>query len=282
VNLAIRSLTVADVPDADRVVCAAFRATESRITEIHRYIKLQPDGWFAAQVDGKLVGTVGAVIFNSFAYLGMMAVDPTMHRQGIARKLMQHVLAWLESRRCKIVLLDASQYGAPLYTSLGFIPEGQAVVFENTEPQYFTELPQDISALREHDLPALAQFDMPIFGASRTKVLETYLADFPNGAFVARDNDDKISGFVFVQLHRIGPWVARDIQTAEKLLRAAFIVAQGQHTTVIVPAANTNASQLLEQYGFQFLRSQTHMRLGSAYPVRQREFIFGQASFTLG
>ena len=136
--------------------------------------------------------------------------------------------------------------------------------------------------MHEPDLPLLAQFDKPIFGASRAKVVETYLADFSNGAFIAQGNGGEITGFVLVQAHRIGPWVARDTQTAEKLLCAAFTIAQGQPTAVIVPAANTNASRLLEHYGFQILRSQTHMRLGTAYPVRQRELIFGQASFAIG
>ena len=91
-NISIRALTFADIPDADRILCAAFRTKDSRATELHRYLTLQSDGWFAAEIENKLVGTVGAVVYDTFAYLGLMAVDPSVQRQGIARQLMQHAL----------------------------------------------------------------------------------------------------------------------------------------------------------------------------------------------
>jgi predicted N-acetyltransferase YhbS len=281
-NISIRALTYADIPDADRVICAAFRATDSRATELHRYLTLQSDGWFAAEIENKLVGTVGVVVYDTFAYLGLMAVDPAMHRQGIARKLMQHALSWLDERGCATVLLDASQYGAPLYASLGFVAEGQAMVFQNDAPKQSTELPNNVSRLREQDLPSLEQFDTPMFGASRANVFKAYLADFPERAFVARDDHGDITGFIFAQSHRIGPWVARDIETADKLLRAARTVTYGSNVSIIVPPLNMNANHLLVRYGFRFLRAQTHMRRGKTYPVRQRELIFGQASFAIG
>jgi ribosomal protein S18 acetylase RimI-like enzyme len=211
-----------------------------------------------------------------------MAVDPPMQRQGIARKLMQHALSWVDARGCASVLLDASLYGAPLYTSLGFVAEGQALVFQNDAPKKIDKLPKGVSRLDEQDLPSLVQFDTPIFGAARANVFKAYLADFPDRAFVARDDSGRITGFAFAQSHRIGPWVARDIETAEKLLRAALTVTFGTNVAVIVPLLNTNASGLLERNGFRFLRAQTHMRRGKIYPVRQRELIFGQASFAIG
>lgn len=54
-----------------------------------------PDGWFAACVAGRVIGTVGAVSYGKVALVGFMTVHPDLQRQGIGRMLMEHVLAWL-------------------------------------------------------------------------------------------------------------------------------------------------------------------------------------------
>jgi predicted N-acetyltransferase YhbS len=282
VNTSIRALALSDIDEADRILSSAFRTSDSRRTELQHYLTLQPNGWFAAECDGKLTGTVGAVNFGEFAYLGMMAVDPPMQRRGIARALMQHALAWLDARACSIVLLDASVYGAPLYASLGFVAEGQALVFQNDSPKPFTNLPEGVSRLCEKDVPTLVEFDTLIFGAERADVFKAYLADLTDRAFVARDARGNITGFVFAQSNRIGPWVAKDQDTADKLIRAALSVGYKPLVRILVPSPNVSAGDLLTRYGFQFFRAQTHMRRGKAYPARQRELIYGQASFAIG
>ena len=281
-NLSIRALTIADIGAADQILGAAFRTADSRRPELQRYLGLQPEGWFVAEADGKLVGTVGAVDFGTFAYLGLMAVDPAMQRRGIARALMQHVLARLDARNCPSVLLDASVYGAPLYRSLGFVDEGQVHVYENNTPQRFPNLPAGVTRLVENDLPSLVAFDTPIFGTARRNVLRAYLTDLPDRAFIMRSASGRITGFVFAQPSRIGPWVAENSDDAEKLLRAALSVDCDPIVRVLVPSPNPAAVDLLARYGFRFARSQTHMRRGEKYPTRQRELIFGQASFAIG
>lgn len=282
VSLSIRNLAASDIDEAGRILGAAFRTSESRREELERYLAMQPDGWFGAEFNGRLVGTVGTVDFGAFAYLGAMAVDPPMQRGGIARALMQQALAWLDLRECPAVLLDASVYGEPLYASLGFAAEGQSLVFQNDLPQRFAQLPQGVRELSGEDIPSLVEFDSPIFGGGRANVFRTYLADLPDRAFVARDPDNSITGVVFAQPSRIGPWAAKDIEVAEKLLQAALSTSYSSVVSVLVPSPNSAAADLLSRYGFQKSRAQTHMCKGKAYPKRQRELIYGQASFAIG
>jgi predicted N-acetyltransferase YhbS len=282
VNISIRQLAAPDFPEADRIIRSAFRTDDNRLAELERYLTFQTNGFFGAECDGKLTGTVGAVDFGAFAYLGMMAVDPSMQRRGIARALMQYILAWLDTRRCPSILLDASQYGQPLYADLGFVVEGQSSTFQNDAPPHFADLPQGVTVLNERDIPALAAFDAPIYGAARASVLQAFAAAFPSRAFVARDTRERITGFVFAQANRIGPWVAQDDDPAEKLLRAALTVRYDSTIRVIVPSPNVNAGELLARYGFQFSRTQAHMYRGAVYPARQRERIYGQVSFSIG
>jgi GNAT superfamily N-acetyltransferase len=51
-----------------------------------------------------------------------MYVDPGFRRQGIARRLMQAMIAWCREQDFAGVALHASDQGRPLYESLGFEP----------------------------------------------------------------------------------------------------------------------------------------------------------------
>ena len=281
-NLSIRLVTEADFEPADVVLRAVFGTPDSRIADLRRYSGLQPDGWFVAEADGKLASTVGAVIFGSFAYIGLMAVTPPMQRRGIARALMQHVLAWVAAHGCATALLDASQSGAPLYSSLGFAPAGQAFVFQCDTTARLENMPPQVGQLCAEDIPALVEFDMPIYGATRAQLFRRFLAEFRDRAFVTRDEDRHVTGFVFAQQRRIGPWVANNVCDAEVLMQAALTLDYDGAASVIMPLPNTGVSEFLERYGFRFLRTQLHMWRGRAYPARQRAMIYGQASFMVG
>jgi predicted N-acetyltransferase YhbS len=281
-DLSIRLMTEADFKQADVVLRAAFGTPDSRLADLRRYSGLQPDGWFVAEVDGELAGTVGAVIFGSFAYIGLMAVAPSMQRRGIARALMQQVLAWIAAHGCATALLDASQSGAPLYSSLGFAPAGQAFVFQRDPITRLENLPLQVGQLGAEDIPALVEFDMPIYGASRAGLFRRFLAEFRDRAFVTRDEGGRVTGFVIAQQRRIGPWVANNAGDADALLQAALTFDYDGAASVLMPSPNTSASGFPERYGFRFLRTQLHMWRGQAYPVRQRAMIYGQASFMVG
>jgi GNAT superfamily N-acetyltransferase len=66
----------------------------------------------AADRERLLLGVEG-VVLNVF-------VEPTDRRQGIARQLMQAILAWAPSAGIVRLVLHASDEGRPLYESMGF------------------------------------------------------------------------------------------------------------------------------------------------------------------
>jgi GNAT superfamily N-acetyltransferase len=287
-NLSIRRLTEADLDSANEVLYAAYDAVPGQPTELPRCLKLQPEGWRLAAFGDLVVGVGGAVDYGPFSYIGLVGVLPEMQRHGIGRALMEHLIDWLHARRCPSILLDASAAGAPLYDRLGFITDDRATLLRcdcvnvlsfPTPPSHYREL---VSEMRERDLPAVGAFDWPRFGAERPAVLASYLADFPHRAFVSRNRDDKISGFLIAQERRIGPWVAETYDDAERLLLHALTLPfEDNMPMAIIPACNRDAERLLTRYGFHPLRTLRHMRLGE--PVRrERTKIYGQASFALG
>jgi GNAT superfamily N-acetyltransferase len=281
-DIAIRQWTEADLPIADDIQRVAFGITESRAAELARYFALQPDGWFLAAIDGAPVGTVGAVDYGSFAYIGMMCVRPEFQRCGVGHALMQRLLAGLDARGAPMALLDATQAGARVYVHFGFVEDDLAYVFERRSDARSWGRPDGVHLLQRQDVQAIADFDAPIFGGNRALVFHALLADFPGRAFLIRDEAGQVSGYLFAQSQRIGPWIAKRPQDAETLLQAALSLPYEGAPIAIAPRMNAAAIELLEQFGFQYARSCRHMRRGGSHMPAQRTLIYAQTSFAIG
>jgi ribosomal protein S18 acetylase RimI-like enzyme len=281
-RLAIRTLTWADLEAAGAIVMAAFGSPYDRTDEVRRYLALQSDGWLLATVDDRPVGTVGALDYGPYAYISLLAVHPSIQRRGIGLTLMEHILAWLDARGCPMALLDATDYGAPLYRRLGFVEDDGTLVLGRDAGAVPPHTAAPAGPLQPMDLPALARFDAPIFGATREAVLASYLADAPERAFVARDAAGQMTGYLFAQARALGPWVARVSANAEALLATALALPFASAPEVVVPASNALALSLLKRHGFHVTRSLRHMRRGGHAVPSRRTLIYGQASLAIG
>ncbi len=260
---------------------AAFETPESRVAEMRRFLEIQPDGWFVAEQAGLLLGMVGAMDYDVFAYIGLMAVQPEFQGHGIGRLLMERVLGWLDQRGTP-ALLDATEMGYPLYKKLGFIEIDLACVYVQDHPVELQPPVSPVYTLQMADLDELTAFDTPLFGADRRSVLEVLMRDYPGGTLATRDEAGKISGYCINRERRMGPWMACDPSSAERLLQAALASsAPGGRPAAIIPRLNRAGMQLLERYGFNFKRTCRHMQRGPV-PVRQRTKTYGLTSFAIG
>jgi len=92
-------------------------------------------GWLALDAGGRVIGGGGiglvpwpphpqyphpqrATIFNVYT-------EPEARRRGVARRLMQVMIAWCRAQQFPWVHLHASEYGRPLYESMGFAPTNE-------------------------------------------------------------------------------------------------------------------------------------------------------------
>jgi N-acetylglutamate synthase-like GNAT family acetyltransferase len=226
---------------------AAYGRPSSFQSELQRYLKLQPDGWLIAECDGSPVGMVGAVDYGGVAYVGLMGVHPAAQKQGIGWALLEKLLAWLDRRNCPLALLDATQAGVPLYAKFGFVEDEKSLVFEQDSVGKRVNCLTQVRVLRSHDLNALSAFDTPIFGADRQEVFAAFLQEIPDRAFIVRDETDQISGYLFAQSEKLGPWAANTPEVAETLLAAALSLPDNM-PKVLVPGSNVSARQLLIRY----------------------------------
>jgi GNAT superfamily N-acetyltransferase len=93
------------------------------------------DGTYVAWVvedDGAAIGSGALLIQRSIPHPGSPSdregrvhsvyVEPALRRRGIARALMQHVLAFAHAEGLYRLTLHPSEEARPLYASMGFVP----------------------------------------------------------------------------------------------------------------------------------------------------------------
>jgi len=195
---------------------------------------------------------------------------------------MEHLLDWFAELRCSVIQLDASEAGAPLYRRLGFVEDEKTLGFTQDDCVLRPAQSERISLLNVADIPALTAFDTPIFGGERAAVFAAALAEAPERAFVARDSERQISGYLFAQPQVLGPWAAHTPADAEALLAAALTLPFAGAIRTLTPGSNADAAKLLMRYGFSPRRILRRMRRGGATAAGRRSRLYGQASLAIG
>ena len=92
-------------------------------------------GWLVQTSEGRIVSGGGIVIsawpsnprdpYPRRIMILNMYTEPEFRRRGLARMLMQKMIAWCREQGYKSVALHASDEGRPLYESLGFKPTNE-------------------------------------------------------------------------------------------------------------------------------------------------------------
>jgi GNAT superfamily N-acetyltransferase len=271
-----RHLQLADVPGAMRLKEAAhWNQTES---DWRNVMRLEPDGCFGIDCDGRLAATATAVRYGTtLAWIGMVLTDPAYRGRGFARCLMEHSVAWLQARGVEWIKLDATDMGRPLYAKLGFADECAV--------ERWARPPAD--AARGEDLPAVetAAFlamDRAGFGADRGELLRMLGA----GDTAAVAGEGYAMGRKGSKAAYFGPCVAQSSAAAGRLL--AWYVSRHAGETIywdLLPE-NRAAVDLARGAGFAPLRHLVRMALpgrrGAAEPVRDSGKVFAIAGFEYG
>jgi predicted N-acetyltransferase YhbS len=281
-NSLIRPLDESEFEAADRVLRAAFERETSFLPLLRMTKSIEPEGLWCAVDKGQIVGTVSEVDYGQIAYIGLMAVAPGQQRRGIARRLVEHVLGILDDRKCPTVLLDATAQGAPLYASLGFVDDHTAFAFERVATIETFSPARSVRPAADEDLPAICDFDRPIFGADRSRLLSVLWSEHRTRCLVAHDGQGRVSGYLFARDPVLGPWAALDPAAAGALLSAALTLPFQNSPQVLVPRSNALAVELLGRFDFVERRQLRHMRRGGKKSPGIARRLYGQSSFGHG
>ncbi|MBT2378214.1 acetyltransferase [Streptomyces sp. CB00316] len=221
--LSLLDLPVRRLTRGDLVSCADLSEGRGWPRDEHRWGLLLSagTGYGIAEPDGK--GLVAACVVTSYgprlAAVGMLLVAGRHARQGIARRLMRHVM---EETRSTPLALYATPEGQRLYTELGFAHVGRT---ERVLGRFRAEdRPSAVTtrAAAADDLQAMVRLDLPVFGIDRTHIIAR-LPAFADRLQVAEGNGE-LTGYAALwpsgDDHVVGPLVARDTATAKALVAA--------------------------------------------------------------
>ena len=123
----IRTATREDLSNVVPLLNAAYGPRATFGARFNSYLSLQPHGWVVADGGAGLIGVGGFVSFARCAYIGLMAVSPERQRSGIGASLFEEILTRSEDHGCTLLLLDASDAGAPLYEKYSFRDHGRVL-----------------------------------------------------------------------------------------------------------------------------------------------------------
>lgn len=261
-GMALRPLLVSDIPAAMRLsVCAGWNQTEA---DWDFLMRARPDTCFAAVHNGAVVGTTVAVSYgDALAWIGMVLVDPEFRSAGIGRMLVERAIESV--RHCRVVGLDATPLGQPLYESLGFVEE--STIHRMVSTDLIAPGQADAAAgpaWMPSDLEALGALDQRALGAPRRDLLDALHARTPHLSFSVRRDGAWRGGCLGRTGHnyvQIGPMVAETPADARALLSAARQALAGCAVAIDVPESQPEFLAAVQAAGFLPQRAFTRMRL---------------------
>ena len=242
----IRELTPDGLDDGFALSSAA--GWNQRIDDWRMLLALAPRGCFAAWSRDQVVGTAIGIDYGGFGWIAMMLVHPAHRSRGLGRRLLEAAVDAVPADR--LMRLDATPLGRPLYQSYGFVDEARLTRFvapavadrlaASAEPG---EISVGVRPLGRADLARMVDVDARVFGGNRQAVLEWALAAAPDLSWIlerTRDTPEYCFGRRGRLYTQIGPVVANDDPGARALVTAALCAAPQQ--PIIVDAADDYAT----------------------------------------
>lgn len=220
---------------------------------MHRY-----EDWLFALSIGRGLGAFdsegmlrGALMWfpygETFGSIGMVAVDPTVHRGGMGRALMTRTIADATGRSLQLVSTEA---GRRLYESLGLQAIGGNCAHMGTAVD--AGVSGMIESAGRADLPALVALDAAALGFARDSLLAALAV---SGEIAVLRHDGGIAGFAICRLfgagHVIGPVIARDDDGARQLIAFWLKRHLGKTLRVDVPTEHAALGAWLDALGLK-------------------------------
>lgn len=286
----IRLLVEADLPAAMRLKeSVGWNQTEA---DWLRLLSLEPRGCFAATTGGRLVGTVTTTTYGrELAWVGMVLVDPSFRRRGIASRLMGAALSYLDAEEVETVKLDATPEGRHVYERLGFESELTIERWQRRGRDASAEaLPEradskGVSAIEAAQLAEILELDCAAFGADRQRLVERLVAE----SFVTcvrSAADGRARSYALARAGAsadyVGPLVASDPEAAMLLLDDVLARLANRPVYVDVNTQFKSGASALAERGFSKQRDLVRMRRGAKSWAGTSDKVFAIAGPEVG
>ena len=175
---------------------------------------------FVAVQEGEVVATALATPLGNAAMVNMVIVDASLRRKGIARTMLERVMAVADPASWHLVATDA---GLPLYEAFGFRRTGKIVRYQGNVADVRSS--GDACWGSSSDLAAVIRLDKAASGMDRAAM---YSALSKVARIAVQRRSDGIVGHAFVRDFGrgrvVGPVVASSVGAAQSLI--SFIMSE--------------------------------------------------------
>lgn len=223
---------------------------------------------FVAEFDGQLVGVAFTCHQGDWSSIGLVIVSDEHQGKGIGRRLMN---SCLQATAPRTPILNATELGAPLYRSLGFVDFARIQQHQGIPRLPETETLSDglqLRTLGPDDHPQLIRLANAGSGLDRTVVLTDLLRDAEQA--VGIEHDGQLQGIALLRRfgrgHIIGPVVARDVGQARQLISHLLRLIPEQFVRFDI-LADCGLASWLESLGLPCVDRAPRMVLGTPPPA---------------
>jgi GNAT superfamily N-acetyltransferase len=241
--------------------------------------------FFAVEEAGRLVAIGSGIAHGRLGIVGNMVVTADRRRAGLGSRMLEAVLSFLEERGATRVELFATVDGRRLYEKFGFAPlaESSMVVIPPQVVERARTGRVEVRTATPDDLPHLAAYDLPRYGADRSVILRSALEDAERPALLAL-RDGAPAGYAVLRPAgaRIGPWLADDTAVAAAILRGLAAGYPGSRPlTTNLPGENATGRDWLAALGATLTPTDGRMARGAEL-LRRLDTIYGNSIGALG
>jgi GNAT superfamily N-acetyltransferase len=243
-NIQVRTMKREELPLA--VEWAVAEGWNPGIADAECFYREDPEGFFCAVADGKIVGTVSVVNYDDrFAFAGLYIVKPEYRGKGIGMQLYRHAMHHAGSR---IVGGDGVVALVEKYEKNG----GLFLHYINAryEGRGGGLMPKGLTPIRKVNFASLLDFDTAHFPARRERFLYTWIDQKDHFGLAWLDTDGTILGYGVrrpcAKGYKIGPLFAKDRATAELILDGLVAGIPGEPFFLDIPVPNKAAVALVE------------------------------------
>ncbi|MDP2797915.1 MAG: GNAT family N-acetyltransferase [Methanoregula sp.] len=228
------------------VAWAASEGWNPGLADAECFSAADPEGFFCAEADGRIVGTVSVVNYDDrFSFAGLFVVDPAYRAHGIGMQLYRYAMRHAGSRVVGgdgvVVMVDKYQQSGGLFLH-----------YNNARYEGIGggTMPAGLMPVRGVNFDDLAAYDAGHFPAHRERFLRCWIRQTGHYGLAQLDSDGKIAGYGVRRVchtgHKIGPLFARDRATAELILNGLGAGIPGEQFYLDIPVPNAAAVALVQ------------------------------------
>ena len=258
---------------------AAEEGWNPGVHDAEAFYDSDPTGFFVAEKDGAVAGTVSLVSYaGDLSFAGFLVVRPDLRGQGIGAMLIRHML---ECGKDRNIGGDGVPAMLPTYLRKGFRFAYWNHRFKGLgggEPE------GGLSSLAGLPFEELVRYDGSIFPAPRERFLRAFLAQEDTTVLISQQAG-RIDAYGAIRRclegHKIGPLFADNRAAAEKVLRGLVSTVPGEPYFLDVPEPNADGMAMARDLSLTetFRTARIYTKQPPVAPLHR---MFGNTSFELG